>query len=1014
MWPHRPERRTPRRGAGYLLRRTVLFVTLFCAVPALYGRGQQEGVLSRADELIEQKRYKEAMSILVPFAQNNPKQFDEAQQRIHHILFVYEIYNEVVKEVLVELEKPEPNDITVVALTNRLLDLDPERSSETQEFIRQTREVALFRANMRHLDRILAQGKELVDRGEYTEALRTYAEGFTIYQEEFFYRDYNQGMKNRASQSISTIDNNIPAVTSTVNGLVEAVNALEALSSQGVDPQNLAVYQNAYERVAAEMDRVTALRNVFAGTNAVFRDDLAQLRNNYPEDRDRNFLAFAVRLMEGRGDLPGMLGVFDTVWNRAVPKARDLLDTKSRTAYIAAVNDAAQREYGRIGVRADVLNAYATFPADLEERWGRYDAMAPKTTLFGQDILNSEAGNFIKFYSLGDTSGYWRTLGQLGSRFAVIQDEDTVQIWRDGGNSDELIRQEQNSVNSFRQIRQDVDTLVAAIGRETEGYRNLENQFPNSGSLGYIDGVNSAVFDLLNAITIRETASTTRRYIIANGSLENRVIAREGEFRQGEILFQGTHRDDGYLAKYPTRTADLLARMDAAIETDRQALQSLIAQYDAEPSALAGSISSLRGEAEALQRRLENTRSRGQTMMAAARTQSADAENLRREGDRLLDEARQLLARSDFETALTRVEKAGDEYYKSLELEDDDPTWDKRRNTVFNLSGTIMAALNLQVERDVEELLVQIQEDFFNGDLEQATRRIAQAKSRWIRTHTEANGNVEYWDRMIQNAAISSRTISPTAPLYAEMSQLLSDARRKFEEGIILLASSRTEREGNQKLESARQDIVKVKLVFPMNQEAGILSLRIDQQMEPDFDKTLGTRIDSAIARTKSGNNRIEALNELYNLADIFKNERNWPPIIRTAEIDAGIRPPDPTPEGIAAAAAIVARCRPIIASGNVDAIKAIQPDLLEAQRLDRNNRNARDLYTQAARVIAIKTTVLDPEAERLFQQASQALTQGNPIQAQQQLQQIYARNPNYRYVDKVQTLQTRVDRQLS
>jgi hypothetical protein len=110
-------------------------------------------------------------------------------------------------------------------------------------------------------------------------------------------------MENRAQQGIGNLTANIAAVGSAANALQDAVDALESLSGQGIEPQNLTAWRNAYNRVGTEMDRLITLRNSYAVTATTFREDLAQLRRSFPQNGDRNFLAFAVRLLEGRSDI---------------------------------------------------------------------------------------------------------------------------------------------------------------------------------------------------------------------------------------------------------------------------------------------------------------------------------------------------------------------------------------------------------------------------------------------------------------------------------------------------------------------------------------------------------------------------------------------------------------------------------------------------------------------------------------------------------------------------------------
>ena len=1012
MWLHRPRRRNrPQlRKAGYMLRRIIIIITLAAAVPTLsYGKGQQEDPLSRADKLIEERRFNEALTILTALARESPRSFDNAQKRVRKILFFREQFNEVFRELFDEMEKDPPDPERIVALGRQLNELDPQRYAEAQSIIGSSMGLAMSRTSQQQLDRILRQGQEQTNRGAYGEALRTYSGGFSIYQDEFFTGKYGAAMENRTRQAITTLTGSINAVTAAGNALVEAVNALEALSGQGIEPQNLTAYRNAYNRVGAEMDRFTALRNTYANADAAFREDLIRLRQNFPQDEDQNFLAFAILILEGRGNQKGMLGVFDSIWNSAVPRARALLDTKSRTVFTATVNDAAANEYGRIGTRSDTLAGYASFPVNLEVRWGQYNTAPQRVTLFNEPVPSGEAGNYLKFRSLERTAPYWRTLGQLGNRFTAVLNQTTLA----GGR---VSPEEQGTVTALRQILTDAENLLGTIQREGAEYRAQETRYPNSGSLTYIDGVSAAVTDLINAATGMIENSSVQRYIIANRAIESRIRAREEELSRGEEFLRGTQKGD-YLAKYPTQAAEQLSGMETAIEADRQAMEALLNQYNREPAAIAGNsqIRNLREEARALQSRMERVRAQGRTSVATARTQSTDAANLRREGDRLFAEAQTALARNDFDTAENRMNRASDAYFQSLEREEDEETYNKRNTAIPELGRRIAIAKDADNQRRITELTAQIEESFFRGDFDQAQQRVTQAQNLWKQTQPGESVILAEWALRIQNALRSGRNIPPTAPLYAEMSQLLSDARKNYEEGKTQWESSRPQdparAEATRKLDTARQNLQKVRLVYPMNADAGILELLIAQVTDTRFTETLDSRIQTAVNRTKTGSiaNKNEGLNDLLNLSIAFRNHTNWPPIIRQAEIDTGRRPPDPTPQEIEEARQIVNSARPVINSGNADQIRAAQSELARAIKLDPNNQEAKIVYDLATRRIAIVELVLDYEAERLFIQASQALVQDDAIRARRLIQEILNRNSNYQYVSKVALLIQRV-----
>jgi len=1018
MLQNRPETRGPPSWGSWLWR-VVIIASLLVAVPAMHGKGRQDDVLSRVDSLIAAKHYNEALVMISDYARGDPKKLDQVQPRMRKIIAAREQYNTTAQALLDEMEKESRDDARVLYLTNQLNDLDPQRISETQDLIGQIREIALFRSYQKRLEGILSQGERLITQGEYTDALRVYAGGLDILQAEFFTSGYGPAMENRARQGIINITGNITAFAPVMNGLLASVRDLESMANQGVEPQNLTAYRNAYNRVGTEIDRFIALRNIYAETNRTFRDDLIQLRRLNPGMADRNFLAFASRLVAGRteGARDGMLGVFDTLWNQTISKTRDLLEAKALAVYTAAMNEAGGGNYGRIESRAETLAGYASLPADLEARWNRYDQDSRKATLFDQTVPDSEAENYLKYRALSDTSGYWRTLGQLGTRYAAVPVRDTVTLWRNGGNADELIRTERATTGTLRQIRQDAQALANAIQQGTAGYRNLESRYVDSAALGYIDGISAAAASLVNRSGDRERGSAAMYYTISNEQMKNRITEREAQFRQGSQLLDGVQRD-GYLAKNPTIAAEFLTRMETSLDSDRQAMQALLTQYnDESPEILqSAQVSSLRTEALAIQTRQENLRTQGRNLAVLARSQSEQAGILRRDGDRFFSEAQTALARADFDTARDRIYQAGNAYDQSLALEDDEATRIKRDGAVPNLDAQIAVRLNEDVIRRVGELVGQIRESYFANDFDRAERLITQAQNTWKLTQTIDNPDISYWQGMIRAGLRSGRTIPATAPLYAEMSQLLSEARKNYEEGQNLLASSRNE--GMNRLTAARQNVEKVKLVYPMNEEASLLDLRIEQQMDPAaFSTAFAEKVRFAIEGTRRGTNRIQALNDLlnlrainpqYNLRAINSQYASWESVINQAEIDAGLRPPPPDPRAIAEAQNIVERYRAIVASRNQERIEEARNELSRALGLDPNNAEARNLFNEASRILAAGRTVLDSEAERLFQQASQAITQNNGVRALQLITQIYNLNPNYRYINRMITLENR------
>ena len=128
-----------------------------CTVPALFGKGPQDETLSRADELIAEKQYDQAIALLTDFARKNPKQFDQAQTRIRKIVLYREEYNSVAQQLLTVVKERPEDDESIVQLSNKLRELDPNRGAETQNFINSARMAALFNVNKARLEGILTR-----------------------------------------------------------------------------------------------------------------------------------------------------------------------------------------------------------------------------------------------------------------------------------------------------------------------------------------------------------------------------------------------------------------------------------------------------------------------------------------------------------------------------------------------------------------------------------------------------------------------------------------------------------------------------------------------------------------------------------------------------------------------------------------------------------------------------------------------------------------------------------------
>ena len=222
---------------------------------------------------------------------------------------------------------------------------------------------------------------------------------------------------------------------------------------------------------------------------------------------------------------------------------------------------------------------------------------------------------------------------------------------------------------------------------------------------------------------------------------------------------------------------------------------------------------------------------------------------------------------------------------------------------------------------------------------------MTQAKALWASTNIGEDEEIVSLLALV-GTALSLRTgrvLSPSAPLYPEMSQLLSIARQYFKEGQDLLKKGDTD-EGRAILAQALQKIQELQLVYPLNRAASLLALRIRQVLNPSgFASLFAERVEMAKANYKIPDKRQSAYTDLLDLHEIDPSYPGLSALIYETEIDLGIRrrPQDRT--AIARAASLTKQAQNIMDGAGRDEVKLRSALSLvdEAISLDSNNNTA-------------------------------------------------------------------------
>lgn len=197
--------------------------------------------------------------------------------------------------------------------------------------------------------------------------------------------------------------------------------------------------------------------------------------------------------------------------------------------------------------------------------------------------------------------------------------------------------------------------------------------------------------------------------------------------------------------------------------------------------------------------------------------------------------------------------------------------------------------------------------------------------------------------------------------------------------------------------------------MFPVNQEAGILELRMDQVTDPTaFNASFQRRFNEAIAGTRRGS--VESFADLQNLAEINPQYPGIRNAVTQAEIDMGYRPPPPDPRALARSNELTSAAR-VIVDGNVRAQFPIALEQLnEALVLNPSNTLAITLKDRVQTELGGgSSVVLSSAAEAEYQRAVRELQQGNTFVALAIVQQLL-QDPRNRNSTRLVELQRRIE----
>ncbi|AEJ19201.1 hypothetical protein [Gracilinema caldarium] len=1001
---------------------------LISGLGKVYAEGKKEDTLSTADTLIAERRYNEAILLLTQYIKNNPDRFDDAQRRLQRIIKLREDYNKIAGDLLNILVSDPTNDERKLAMIRQLEGLEAAPNRAAREFILKTKETALFTYNRAQFEKIMADGRTLIDKGDYGNATKRYTDGFSLYREEFYQAGYGDIVVNSVNKGLKDIQQYLITFNALQPELQKRIDTFINLTTTISFSTNLEPILESYTELEALLYQYANVRNALASIGRGFESQFALLQSADPTLGDSSFLPFAFRFILGRKteiQPEGIVGALDTFWIKGMNSLENALIHSLNGLYARYYDEYQNNPLVLEDPKIEKLSALSNFTLRVFSVWSSIAVkeFQYQVTNYGKSIAVNKIPIYLSVQALLETTTTLNDYYKVLKDYLVISEQQKMlfESWKAGQASQDgtiagLQRGRENLINLRNALKIYED--IAAKRLQNYSFYQENGIDLGSGITQLQNGVKSLVF-LEQHINDQELSLVSQKYTVENAGITTILNTRTTAYDKALNLIQGmqisTQNGSTYLAKYPKESLPLFNELDRQLSGDIQKARSVLSTYAAEPLVITNDVALqiLRKETSDLLRRLEVLQSQVRTNSSIAQQQSALADSLKLEGDRRYLEAQTALRNLNFDLARQRLQQSGERYDASLAVQESFELRSLRDQRLLSLATEISKTENETVVRDVRRLITEAKRAYFTGDFIKAEDTLLQAQNRWKTTNVDDEPEVAYWLTLARSALSikTGRTIPITAPLYPEMSQLLNAAQQAFEAGRSLLAAKKRT-EALEQFDIARKKIQEVRILFPLNQEAGLLELQIDQLIDPAaFAANFRDRLSAAQAKLAAQPQ--EGYAELQDLYTINPNYPGLKAIIERAEIQLGLRLPPPDPRAIARSNELVAAAKRIIDTNTRSQFPVALAQLNEALKLNPNNEQAVALKDRIQTDVGGQATVvLSSAAEREYQRAVQELQNGNTIVALAIVEQLL-QDPKNKNSTKLVELQKRIQSRL-
>lgn len=1025
-------------------RKIVFFVIIFSTLFAncIYAQEDDDMSLFEIDRLIRKTEYEEALDQLSNYIERNPDNFDNAQTRIKRIMNARKQYS-ILAEKLIKLIQTDPgNNKEIYEITAQLEKFERHPSDENLQFIadlKKSAEFNYFRAQFLEIQNETAENSK---KGDYVAAIEKAKSGFWLYRDDFYEKwEDNPEITKPVDDILEDLNNQIflyedknfiPKIYEPINEFIKAVNQEQ--------------YENALDKLKNVENaylRFNNLRNAIIKDGIMLEERFAEIQKIDSDSTDASFLPFIIRFIFGVDSVPfsGILGALDSQFNDYEGKMNDAVFTvitKKYDSHKKAIDDKYYSEIKKYcELDKKVLDLYL-----ICDRKDDYKLQNPLSEYYVLcDYVNNLSEKAVAVIKIENQ------VLQIEKNQAVLIEK--IKNQKEVQNKTELINDLFNSNSKLSEVTGFKSTYDLSQFDWNKNYILLNKENWNLLTQKYTETVEN-IFETSSNMLKNSWYEITEYYIQSSESLCLKAEDYNNctqQYRTGfftkipdEILSvinkniekaydykdkfnENPEMNFGINYSYPLVALNFAAFNQKCIDEDIIKIDEyekiINNNYQNNQKwkndenvkkVIVDSVNYL----EEQKKKLGLLKNEALNQAELAKNQITASQLARNEGDIRFSEAENALKKDDFDTARKKLQDALAKYDEALSNQNDEKLrteWDLK---LQQLGEQIAKTENEIVVKEVRDLKTKAKDAYFNGRFDDAEKYLNQAKIRWAVTNINEDEEITNLLNFV-NTAVSMKTgrdILPSAPQYPEMSQLMNLAYQHFDEGSRFIGDGNKE-EGFKELDLALDNIQKLQYVYPLNQEAAILTLRINRLKDPKkFTDEFAQKIEMAKMMCKSKETRQEGYANLLDYYQLEPNYKGLKELIYQVEIDIGIRQKPVDNSGENKARKLIADAKSIYnsAGNNNQKLQQALEKVDAALAIVADNQSAIELKDKITTKIGGNTsTVLSTEDERMYQLAIQRLQNNNVVGAGAIVDQLL-KKPQNRNSQKIKDLKNKID----